>query len=40
MKKLKEIYKKMYNNGSLGMLLFFGSVAVIFALLKLFVFKG
>jgi hypothetical protein len=40
MKKIKETYDKMKNNGCLGMLIFFGSVAIIFVLLKLFVFKG
>jgi hypothetical protein len=40
MSKIKEIYEKMYKNGSLGMLIFFGSVVIIFVLLKLFVFKG
>ena len=40
MGKIKEIYDKWYNNGCLGMLIFFGSVAIIFVLLKLFVFKG
>ena len=40
MSKFKEKYEKMKANGSLGMLIFFGSVAIIFVLLKLFVFKG
>ncbi len=40
MKKWKENYTKLKNNGCLGMLFFFGSVAVIFVLLKIFVFKG
>jgi hypothetical protein len=40
MKNWKETYDKMYKNGSLGMLIFFGSVAIIFILLKLFVFKS
>jgi len=40
MKKWKETYDKMYKNGCLGMLIFFGSVVIIFILLKLFVLKG
>jgi len=40
MSKMKETYNRMKNNGSLAVLLFFGSIAVIFVLLKLFVFKG
>jgi hypothetical protein len=40
MKKLKETYIKIKGNGCLGMLLFFVSVAVIFVLLKVLIFKG
>jgi len=40
MEKLRKTYEKMKANGSLGMLIFFGSVVVIFIILKLFVFKG
>jgi hypothetical protein len=40
MSTLKEKYERMKANGCLAMLLFFGSIAVIFVLLKLFVFKG
>jgi hypothetical protein len=40
MSKIKEIYDRMYKNGSLGMLIFFGSVVVIFVVLKLFILKG
>jgi len=40
MEKFKKTYEKMKANGSLGMLVFFGSVVIIFVLLKLFVFKG
>jgi hypothetical protein len=40
MKKIKETYNKMKVNGCLGMLIFFSSVAVIFVLLKVFIFNG
>ena len=39
-KLTKEKIEKMKNNGCLAMLAFFGSITVVFILLKLFVFKG